>query len=66
MPAPRALASLAGRQCAFAFIASPAFANIVNPNWYDIPLAIFEVALSVVLLVKRPARTIPGGDTRWR
>jgi len=38
--------------CAFAFIASPAFANTVNPWWFDTPLAVFELTLSVLLLVK--------------
>ncbi|HZM80884.1 MAG TPA: DUF4386 domain-containing protein [Candidatus Limnocylindrales bacterium] len=42
--------------CAFAFIANPAFANTINPWWFDTPLAIFEIVLSVVLLVK-PIRT---------
>jgi Domain of unknown function (DUF4386) len=38
--------------CAFVFIANPAFANIVNPWWFDTPLGIFELSLSVIILVK--------------
>jgi hypothetical protein len=39
---------------AFAFIADPAFSNDANPWWLllDSPLAIFQIALSVLLLVK--------------
>jgi Domain of unknown function (DUF4386) len=42
---------------AFAFIADPAYANDANPWWLslDSPLAIFQTALSVLLLV-RPLR----------
>jgi hypothetical protein len=37
-----------------AFIADPAFSNDANPWWLslDSPLAIFQIALSVLLLVK--------------
>jgi Domain of unknown function (DUF4386) len=39
---------------AFASIADPAFSNDANPWWLslDSPLAIFQTALSVLLLVK--------------
>jgi hypothetical protein len=48
-----ALATLCGLS-AFAFIADPAFSNDANPWWLllDSPLAIFQIALSVLLLVK--------------
>jgi hypothetical protein len=44
----------ADRFGAFAFIADPAFSNDANPWWLllDSPLAIFQIALSVLLLVK--------------
>src|SRR5262249_33974758 len=50
--------------CAFAFIADPAFADTVNPNWFDVPLALFEVALSVFLLVRplKPLRLPESSD----
>ena len=41
--------------CAFAYIVDPAFADVVNVWWFDTPLAIFETALSIVLLVKPPS-----------
>jgi hypothetical protein len=39
---------------AFAFIADPAYSNDANPWWLtlDTPLAIFQITLSVVLLIK--------------
>jgi hypothetical protein len=47
--------------CAFVYIANPAFTNTVNLWLFDTPLAIFELTLSVVLIVK-PLR-LPGiGD----
>jgi Domain of unknown function (DUF4386) len=39
--------------CAFAFIVDPAFTDIVSLWWFDTPLAVFELTLSVVLLVRR-------------
>lgn len=48
--------------CAFVFIADPAFANTVSLWWFDTPLAIFELTLSVVLVVK-PLR-LPRIDDR--
>ena len=45
--------------CAFAFIADPAFSNAVDPWWFDTPVALFELALSVLLLVK-PLSQRPG------
>src|SRR4029450_10685329 len=47
---------------AVASIADPAFSNDANPWWLslDSPLAIFQIALSVLLLVKpRPLTTCP-------
>jgi hypothetical protein len=38
--------------CAFVYIANPAFTNTVNLWLFDTPLAIFELTLSVVLIVK--------------
>src|SRR5262249_37716738 len=47
--------------CAFVFIANPAFANAVNPWWFDTPMAIYETALSILLLV-RPLQPPRIGD----
>jgi hypothetical protein len=38
--------------CAFAYLAGPRFANIVNPWWFDSPLVLFELAVAVWILVK--------------
>ena len=38
--------------CTFVFIISPNFARIVNLWWFDSPMGIFEMALSVWLLFK--------------
>lgn len=38
--------------CAFADIISPEFAKVVNPWWFDTPMAIFEITLSFWLLFK--------------
>jgi len=45
--------------CTFAFIISPGFAKVVNLWWFDSPMALFEMALSLWLLFKglRPYRT---------
>jgi len=38
--------------CTFVFIISPNFSRIVNLWWFDSPMGIFEMALSVWLLFK--------------
>jgi hypothetical protein len=38
--------------CAFAFLVFPNFENTVHPQWFDLPMAIFEMALSFWLLLK--------------
>jgi hypothetical protein len=38
--------------CAFAYISSPAFSQVVNLWWFDTPLAIFDIVLSFWLLFK--------------
>jgi hypothetical protein len=38
--------------CAFAFIAFPHFDATVNASWFDVPMAIFELALGLWLLLK--------------
>lgn len=45
--------------CAFAFIVFPNFKNTVHPGWFDMPMAIFEMALGFWLLLKglRPSGT---------
>jgi hypothetical protein len=45
--------------CTFVFIIFPGFSRIVNLWWFDSPMAVFEMALSLWLLFKglRPYRT---------
>lgn len=38
--------------CAVVFIVLPSFADIVNLWWFDLPMGLFDIALSVWLLVK--------------
>ena len=38
--------------CAFIFLVFPNFEKPVNPYWFDSPMAIFELAVSVLLLIK--------------
>lgn len=38
--------------CTFAFIISPAFSQVVNLWWFDTPLAIFDIVVSLWLLFK--------------
>jgi hypothetical protein len=38
--------------CAFVFLVFPTFGKAVNPYWFDSPMAIFELILSVWLLFK--------------
>src|SRR5436309_4081626 len=44
--------------CAIVYLIFPAFARPVNPYWFDSPMALFELALSVWLLFKG-LRVIP-------
>jgi hypothetical protein len=46
--------------CTFAFIISPNFARVVDLWWFDTPMAIFEIATGLWLLVKglRPSGTV--------
>jgi hypothetical protein len=46
--------------CAFIFLISPGFAKPVNPYWFDSPMAIFELILSVWLLSKGIRTPNPG------
>jgi hypothetical protein len=45
--------------CAFAFIVFPHFDAMVNADWFDVPMVLFEMALGVWLLFKglRPSGT---------
>ncbi len=38
--------------CAFVFLVFPNFEKPVNPYWFDSPMALFELAVSVWLLIK--------------
>jgi len=38
--------------CAFLYIVSPDFGRAVNPYWFDSPMALFEMATSVWLLLR--------------
>ena len=38
--------------CAFAFIVFPNFQNTVHPQWFDLPMVIFEMTLGFWLLLK--------------
>ncbi|MBI1807160.1 MAG: DUF4386 domain-containing protein [Ignavibacteria bacterium] len=55
---PRALAAFGAISsawcviCAFAFIVFPNFDETVNAYWFDVPMTIFEMALSLWLLYK--------------
>jgi hypothetical protein len=46
--------------CAFVFLIFPTFEKIVNPYWFDSPMAIFELILSVWLLSKGIRTPNPG------
>jgi hypothetical protein len=50
--------------CAFAYLAVPNFAKMVNPYLFDVPMTIFEFVLSIWLLVRGlgPARPASGND----
>ncbi len=47
--------------CAFVYLVFPEFAKPVNPYWFDSPMAIFELALALWLLIKglRPSPAYP-------
>jgi len=38
--------------CAVAFIVSPDFSDVVNLWWFDMPMGIFDIALSLWLLIR--------------
>jgi hypothetical protein len=38
--------------CAFVFLVFPDFEKPVNPYWFDSPMALFELAISLWLLIK--------------
>ncbi len=38
--------------CSFIYLVFPGFAKAVNPYWFDSPMAIFELALALWLLIK--------------
>lgn len=50
--------------CAIVYLIFPGFENPVNPYWFDTPMAIFELVLSLWLLIKglQPARTSTKSD----
>jgi Domain of unknown function (DUF4386) len=50
--------------CAFVYLVFPGFARPVNPYWFDSPMAIFELALALWLLIKglRPSAPSPEKD----
>jgi hypothetical protein len=45
--------------CAFVYLVFPGFAKPVNPYWFDSPMALFELALSLWLLFKGLRKTVP-------
>jgi Domain of unknown function (DUF4386) len=52
--------------CAFVFLIFPTFDKTVNAYWFDSPMAIFELILSVWLLSKGLRTPNPGGADRIR
>jgi len=46
------LSSLFMAICGFAYLLFPGFGAIVSVNWYELPVALFELAISVEILVK--------------
>ncbi len=38
--------------CAFAYLISPGFGNIISPNWYELPIVLFELATCGWILVR--------------
>ena len=47
--------------CAFVYLVFPGFAKPVDPYWFDSPMAIFEMVLSLWLLFKglKPSASVP-------
>lgn len=47
--------------CAFVYLIFPGFAKPVNPYWFDSPMALFELALGLWLLIRglKPGETAP-------
>jgi Domain of unknown function (DUF4386) len=48
--------------CTFVFLIFPTFNQVVNDWWFDTPMAILEIVLSLWLLVKGLRRGAPGVD----
>jgi len=46
------LSSLFEGGCAFAYLIFPSFGKIVSVNWYELPMGLFELALSFWILVR--------------
>jgi len=58
------LASLFEGVCGFGYLVDRKFGMIVSPNWYEMPMMLFEVGASIWLLVRglrppEPAKTVP-------
>ena len=45
--------------CTMAYIISPTFENVVNLWWFDLPMAVFYLILSIWLLVRGLRRSTP-------
>lgn len=45
--------------CAFAYLAAPRFANVVNLWWFDSPMVLFELIVAVWLLIRGLRPPIP-------
>jgi hypothetical protein len=56
VPAPLAVFGLASSVwcafCALAYLIDPAFAHVVDLWWFDSPMAVFDIVLSIWLLLK--------------
>jgi hypothetical protein len=68
IPAALALFGLVGSAwcvfCAVAYIANPGFSNVINLWLFDMPMALFYIALSVWLLIKGLTNGSAVEDTR--
>lgn len=56
------ISSAFGVACAFVFFIFPSFDKIVNLAWFDTPMGLFDIALSVWLLFKGLKLKYVGGD----
>jgi len=50
--------------CAFAFLIFPNFNQTVDPNWFDAPTALFEIATGSWLFGQRAEATGTDGERR--